>query len=90
MIRLGDRRLLPVVRHVRDSLVRYLCSSSLGGSGHRWRITLCPRIALALINDELIGSVKDLVSLTSHGVRSGSDAVHSKWRSKRLEGKSEK
>jgi hypothetical protein len=43
-------------------------------------------MTLTLIDDGLIDDKKDLVSLTSHGVRSGSGAV----RSKRLEGESEK
>jgi hypothetical protein len=68
MIRLSDHRLLSVVRHIGDGLACYLCNSHVGGSRRHWRITLRPRIALALVNYGLGGGAKDLVSLTSHGV----------------------
>jgi hypothetical protein len=67
-----------------------ICLGSIGGRRRHQIVALCPRSALILIDDGLIGDMKDLVSFISHGVRSGSGTVYNKWKSKRLEGKSEK
>jgi hypothetical protein len=79
-IYLGDYHLLPVIDHFRGGLIRYLCNSHVGRRRCCWNIALHPRITLALIDDGLIGGVKDLVSLTRHGVRNGGSVASSKWK----------
>jgi hypothetical protein len=83
---LGDRCLLPIIDHVRDGLLRHLRGSYVGGRGCRRNVALRLGITLILIDDRLIDDMRGLVSLTSHGVGSGSVVASSK----KLEGKSEK
>jgi hypothetical protein len=83
---LGDRCLLPIIDHVRDDLLRHLRGSYVGGRGCHRNVALRLGITLILIDDRLIDDMRGLVSLTSHGVGSGSVVASSK----KLEGKSEK
>jgi hypothetical protein len=89
-IDLGDSRFHLVIRHTRDGLVRDLCNSHVGGRRCHQNVALRPRFTLTLIDGRLVSDVKGLVSFTSQCMGSGSSATSSKWRSKRLEGESEK
>jgi hypothetical protein len=89
MVVFGDRRFLPIIRHRGGGLVHHIFNSRIGGRRLR-SVALYHRGNNVFIDDRLIEGVKDLVSLTIHGERSGSGAVCSKWKSNRLEGKSEK
>jgi hypothetical protein len=86
VICLGDYRLLLIIDHFRGSLIRHLCNSHVGRRRHHRNVAPHPGITLTLIDNGLIGDMKDLASLTGHRVRSGSTVTSSK----RLEDKSEK
>jgi hypothetical protein len=79
-ISLGDQHLLPIIDHFRDGLLHHLRGSHVGGRGCCRNIALHLGITLILIDDGLIDDVRGLVSLTSHGVGSGSDTANSKWK----------
>jgi hypothetical protein len=75
---LGDYCLLLVIDHFRGGHIRHLCNSHVGRRRRRRNVALRLKITLTLIDDGLVDNTKDLVSLTGHGVRSGSDATSSK------------
>jgi hypothetical protein len=78
-IGLGDRHLLLVVNHFRGGLLRHFCSSHVGRRCCR-DIALRLKNTIILVDDKLIDDAIDLVSLTSHGVGSGSGTASSKWK----------